>query len=57
MRTPKINNYITCSYSNLQVFFQPFILLNNLFNAILIEVVHFRGNADDVCRSNIPAEK
>jgi len=30
--------------------------LNNLFNAILVEEVHFGWNADDVCRTNVPAE-
>ena len=46
----------SCSFSNLKVFFQPIILLNNLFNAILVEEVHFGWNADDVCRTNVPAK-
>ena len=41
----------------LKVSFKPFILLNNLLNAVLIEVIHFSWNADDVCRTNIPARK
>ena len=42
--------------SNLQVFFKPVILLNNLFKSIIQEKIDFGRNADDVCRTDVPTE-
>lgn len=43
-------------FSNLQVFFKPVILFNNLFKSIIQEKIDFGRNADDVCRTNVPTE-